>query len=152
MLSEVCHELRNWFDISRLFGKFEVKNGVVTSYLDSSAITIADGQYFRIVGSVFNDGVWEYSSSEGIGDLVDEVFDGAVWLLAIPREVIALSERIDEWKNKYAGVGSAGMSPFQSESFGGYSYSKQSAGGDGTAKSFSWQNAFANDLNQWRKI
>ena len=151
MLSEVCHELKNWFDVSQLRGKFEVKNGIVTIYQDSS-IPIANGQYFRIVGSIFNDGVWKYDEAQAETSLVDEIFDGAVWLLAIPKEVIALSDDIDAWKNKYLTTQSVAMSPFNSESFGGYSYSKSSGGDSAGGGGVSWQSTFAKQLNRWRKI
>ena len=148
MLSELCHELKNWFEKAKLFGTFEVKDGAVTIYKDGEAIPFADGQYFRVVGSVFNDGVWKYGDEHN--DLVDEVFDGAVWLLAIPREVVSLSEEIDAWKAKYMAVDSPAMSPFTSESFGGYSYSKST--GDADSGNTSWQNNFKSQLNKWRKI
>ena len=28
MLSELCHELKNWFEITKIIGTFEVKDGV----------------------------------------------------------------------------------------------------------------------------
>jgi hypothetical protein len=39
-------------------------------------------------------------------------------------------------------------SPYQSESFGGYSYSKESGGEGG----MNWKTHFANELWKWRKI
>lgn len=150
MLSELCHELKNWFEKSTIIGKFEVKDGVVSVYNDTEVI-MQKNQYFRIVGSVFNDGVWKYTD-EPIADLADEVFDGAVWLLAIPREVVSLSNDIDAWKTKYMSADSVAMSPFTSESFGGYSYSKSSGGDSAGAGGVSWQSAFKSQLNKWRKI
>jgi hypothetical protein len=152
MLSELCHELKNWFEITEIFGTFEIKDGVISIYKDSEALSIKNGQYYRIVGSVFNDGVWQYKDvlgAEETSPLVDEVFDGAVWLLAIPREVIELSATIDAWKSKYATADSVAMSPFTSESFGGYSYSKAQTANGGNV---TWQNAFSSQLNKWRKI
>jgi hypothetical protein len=85
--------------------------------------------------------------------LTDEVFDGAIWLMAIPKDVLILSEEIDAWIEKYGGVDSVAMSPYNSESFGGYSYSKSGGGSsDGTSKAGTWQGAFATRLNEWRKI
>lgn len=51
-LSELCQELKNWFDVERRFGKFEISDGSI----DLSDI-LSENQYFRIIGSVFNDGV-----------------------------------------------------------------------------------------------
>lgn len=142
MLNELCKELNNWFVQKIYFDDYTIENGTLI------VPELKAGQYFRIVGSVFNDGVYEYPATE----LEDETFNGAVWAMAVPKDVIALSSEIDDWKAKYAGVNSASMSPFQSESFGGYSYTKAS-GSDGTAAGAStWQNAFKSRLNQYRKV
>ena len=146
MLTELCKELNNWFDVDRIFGKFEITNGELVGMNDR----LQDGQYFRIVGSVFNDGVYKYPAT----NLVDEKYDGAVWAMAVPPSVVALADKISDWQGKYGGVDSVNMSPFQSESFGGYSYTKKSGGSSdgGGDNSGTWQGAFANELNQWRKI
>lgn len=152
MLSDLCQELRNWFDQKRYFGTFIITDGILTD-AEGQALPVADGQYIRVAGSVFNDGVFKFSSSEPfIPDGTNEVFDGAVWAMAVPSQVIALDHDIEAWQAKYGGVDSVNMSPFNSESFGGYSYSKSgggSASGDGAG---TWQQAFANRLNKWRKI
>lgn len=143
MLSALCREIKNWFETEKLFGDFVIKDGALT--LEKAQ----EGQYFRIVGSVFNDGVYQYPAL----NLSDEVFNGAIWLMAVPKEVIDLSNEIDEWNNLYGGIDSALMSPYNSESFGGYSYSKSGGGSsDGTSKAGTWQGVFASRLNQWRKI
>ena len=51
MLTEICQELKNWFDLERHFGVFTIENG------ELSLPFLMDGQYYRICGSVFNDGV-----------------------------------------------------------------------------------------------
>ena len=70
--------------------------------------------------------------------------------MAVPSEVIDLSTEIDKWIEANADTLN---SPFQSESFGGYSYSKASGtsgtSGDG---SITWQSHFAGKLNKWRKM
>ena len=145
MLTELCNELRNWWEMKRFSGDFTITDGGI----DLTETGIADGQHFRIIGSVFNDGVHKYPAT----DLDDEVFNGVVCLLAIPKEVIDLAESIDEWRGKYENVTSANMSPFTSESLGGYSYSKGSGAGSGSGGSGStWQSVFASALNRWRKI
>lgn len=141
MLTELCQELRNWFERKKYFGTFTIDNGGI------SVPALQDGQYFRIVGSVFNDGVHQYGEDE----LTDEVFTGAIWAMAVPPSVIDLSERISEWSNQYGDLVS---SPYQSESFGGYSYTKASSG-QGNANLGSnptWQSTFASELNKYRKI
>ena len=150
MLTELCQELRNWFEKTKYFGRFTIENGE----LDVSGLDMQDGQYYRIVGSVFNDGVHKYEpNNEEREVLTDESFEGAVWAMAVPPAVIALSEKIGEWSSKYAGVNSSAMSPFQSESFGGYSYTKGGGSGSGSGSSApTWKSVFADELNRWRKI
>ncbi len=150
MLTELCQELRNWFDKERYFDTFTIEGGQIT---DGSMLQ--DGQYYRIVGSVFNDGVHKYEPNNAEGEtLHDEVFDGAIWAMAVPPTVIALSEKIAAWDAKYGSASSSAMSPFQSESFSGYSYSKGSGSNSGSGGSSvpTWKSVFADELNRWRKI
>ena len=143
MLSQLCKEINNWFQYEYHFGNFKIEGGQLTDF----DTIMKEGQYFRIVGSVLNDGVYEWPAS----DLKDEEFEGAVWLMAVPPDVIELDKKIDEWKEKYATVDSQALSPYQSESFGGYSYSKGS-GGEGSGKTGKWQGVFASELSRWRKL
>lgn len=146
MLNELCLELKNWFDREqpKLFGNFTISN----NQLDKKVTDILQqNQYFRIIGSVFNDGVYCFNSEL---KLTDESFYGAIWLMAVPKEIIELSEEIDEWNGKYSDTAE---SPYSSESFGGYSYSKSQAyASAGGSTQPSWQSAFAKRLNKWRKI
>lgn len=153
MLTELCQEIRNWFDKERYSGAFEIADGRITAAGNSvlyETPPLQDGQYFRIVGSWFNDGVHIYPDKT----MRNEVFSGSVWLLAIPEPVIKLSTEIEEWREKNESADSANMSPYVSESFGGYSYSK----GSGSAASgtsggaISWKNMFRSRLNAWRKL
>lgn len=146
MLSELCQELKNWFDRGqpKLYGDFEIAEGKITD--DDFLEAIQNNQYFRIIGSVFNDGVYKYTDDL---ELVNESFKGSIWLLAIPKEVITLSEDIDKWLAEY---GEAINSPYASESFGGYSYTKSSGGSSDGSGQNGWQSVFANRLSQWRKI
>lgn len=138
MLEQVLRHLNNWFlgDIHE--GTFTVENGsIALPFLQTN-------QYFRICGSVFNDGLHLYPAV----DLTDETFTGTVWALAVPKAVVALAEDIAAWEEKN---GEAVASPYQSESFGGYSYTKRSVGSDGSALN-GWQGAFKGRLNDWRKF
>lgn len=143
MLNEICMELKNWFDrgLDKFHGAIEIKDGKIND--EDIKAAIKPNQYFRIVGSVFNDGVWK--NDENLS-LTDELFVGAVWLMAVPREIVDLSKEIDEWNKKY---GDAINTPYQSESFAGYSYSKAS-GSNGSGPS--WKSVFGSRLNKWRKI
>ena len=138
MLTEICAELRNWF---------VVPNGVHIQTYTISGGSIApldflqEGQYFRIIGSVFNDGVYQSPATS----LTDEVFEGAVWSMAVPPAVIDLAAEIEEYNKSEAGK----PSPFTAESFGGYSYTKAT---DANGAPIGWQKAFASRLNQWRRL
>ena len=146
MLSSLCQELKNWFDRGqpRIHGAFEIQDGKIidTDFTD----VIQNNQYFRITGSVFNDGVYKYTNNL---QLTDELFVGAIWLMAVPKDVIALSDEIDAWITKYGDVVNT---PYSSESFGGYSYTKSSGGSESGSGNPTWQSVFANQLNRWRKI
>ena len=79
--------------------------------------------------------------------LQDETFDGAVWALAVLKAVVELAGEIAAWQEKYGAVVD---SPYTSESFGGYSYSK--AGGTESGGAGGWQAAFRARLNPYRKL
>lgn len=143
MLTELCQELHNWFEREKRSGSFRIVDGTL------EVDFLLPGQYFRVMGSIFNDGVHQY----GTDTLNDEDFTGSVWSLAIPDAVIKLAEDIDAWRTKYEAAGSSAMSPYMSESFGGYSYSKGSAiTGTGTGGATSWRTSFASRMNAWRKV
>ena len=147
MLTLLCQELHNWFDRNqpKWFGKFTITSDGTISF-DGSGFELKDGQYFRIVGSTFNDGVHMFPAS----DAVAEVFEGSVWGMAVPPSVVSLATQIQQWIDKYGGVDSVAMSPYNSESFGGYSYSKGSTGGSDGAGT--WRSVFASELRPWRKL
>lgn len=137
MLEQVLGHLHNWFRVGVYPGEYTIMDGGITLPF------LRAGQYFRILGSVFNDGLHRYGPA--MEYLQDETFTGTVWALAVPKAVIDLSGEIEKWQEKY---GSKVSSPFSSESFGPYSYTKTS-GSDGSG---GWQSAFAARLAPWRKI
>ena len=143
---EVCSYLKNWFDRNqpKYFGNVSIINGALSETYDLKV-----GQYFRIVGSTLNEGVYQYP----ITTLTDETFDGAIWGMSLPKAFIALLNDIEAWKTKYASADSAALSPYSSESFGGYSYSKSSGSNDTTTdKSGTWQGVFGARLAPYRKM
>ena len=154
MLTELCGYLKNWFVVDKLYGDFVIADGVIT-YADGKELPLQSGQHFRIVDSIFNDGVYEYGAEPDSGSnptLKDEAFKGAVWTMAVPPEVIKISKDIDDWQAKYEGVDSTMMSPFSSESFGGYSYSKAAGNTADAGNGTSWQSVFGNKLTRFRKV
>lgn len=139
MLTQICKEINNYFSCEkdRIIGDFKIVDGMLVP-----PVSLQPNQYYRIVGSVFNDGVHAYN------DFLynEDTFHGAVWLMKVPQEIVDLAIEIEAWQDKNADVLA---SPYTSESFGGYSYSKatSSAGGN-----YSWKDAFASRLNHYRKI
>lgn len=105
---------------------------------------LENGDYYLIEGSRRNNGIHVYGNS----DLRNETYSGIVTELCIPTELLILLNEINAWQEKHA---EALQSPYQSESFGGYSYTKASGSG-GTSESMSWKTVFAPRLRMWRKI
>ena len=140
MLTELCAEIRNYF-----LGDYPMRNIHRGTFIISGGKLapldfLKENQYFRIVGSTFNDGVHQYPAA----DLTDETFTGAVWAMAVPSAVIALADEIKTYTESDA----AKPSPYTSESFGGYSYTKAT---DTNGAALSWQSVFAKRLNQYRR-
>lgn len=158
MLTELCEYLRNWFveDRDMHIGKITITGGEITArddlyLLGDKQLEPLNGQYIRVIGSVFNDGVHRYPDFE----MQDETFDGAVWLMRIPPAVLDLADDIAAWKAKYMTLDSKYMSPYNSESFAGYSYSKSGSGASAAANGSGldgWHAVFADRLSPWRKI
>lgn len=143
MLEQILDYIHNYFEKERRMGLFHIVDG----YLVEGGGFLQNNQYFKIKGSVFNDGVHQFS----LGDLTDETFVGEVWAMAVPPTLIALLSEIEEWQRKY---GETVLSPYTSESFGGYSYTKaQGTGTNGEVlPGATWQSVFGSRLNHWRKI
>lgn len=147
MLDAVCREIKNYFSDTedRFIGDYAIIDGKITP-----PIVIQEGQYYRIVGSVFNDDVYIAGQEE----LIDEnTFHGSIWLMRPPKKFLQLVKDIGDWQEKYGGINSVIMSPYSSESFGGYSYSKSTSGGGSTdaQNGVTWQSVFADRLAPYRR-
>lgn len=151
MLDAICAEIHNYFtrESDKYVGNYAITDGVVTP-----PVNLQNGQFYRIIGSVFNDGVHKFGES----DLTDEAeFHGAIWAMRVPKTFIDLVGEIKAWQDQYGGLdtkdGRVALSPFTSESFGGYSYSKSAGGGSADGSSVTtWQSTFASRLSVWRKL
>lgn len=132
MLETVLMYLNNWFVVGRYDDTYTIEDGGITLPF------LVDGQYFRIVGSLFNDGVYQYPA-----ELTDETFDGSVWALAIPKALLSTVDEITAWTAKNGDSG-----PYTSESFGGYSYSKAT---NSKGLAVGWRDVFAAQLAPWKK-
>ena len=138
MLETVLTHIKNWFLVDVYKRTYTIKDSTMELPF------LQHGQYYRICGSVFNDGLHKYGDTED--KLQNETFTGTVWALAIPKAVVELALEIEAWQSKN---GEAAQSPYSSESFGGYSYTK--ATDSTTGRPVTWQTAFRDRLNQWRK-
>ena len=145
MLYEICEHLHNFFDtrdgefIDRTADTFTISNGVISPFSSS----LIAGQYIRIVGSLLNDGIYLLPSNLTISSLVNETFTGAVFGLAIPKDLVTLDTEITAYVTANPARG------YVSESFGGWSGTK-ATGSNGAP--LSWKSVFAARLNRWRKL
>lgn len=152
MLTQVCDFIHNYFEYATFDGTFTISEGK----LDLNT-TIVIGQRFIIRGSKLNDGIYTYNGGGAVYDddyttgvnLSDETFTGQIIAMAVPRSLIDLVQEIRDWTiaNK-----SVIDSPYQSESFGGYSYTKASGSGSNSGGALGWQDMYRNRLNAYRKI
>ena len=83
MLEAVLTYLHHWFPVRCDAGTFTIASGI------PDVDFLKPGQYYRIKGSVFSDGLHVYQSGE---TLADETFEGEIWALAIPKSVKELAE------------------------------------------------------------
>lgn len=133
MLESVLQYLHNWFLVAVYDDLYTIKDGSIEQpFLQS-------GQYFRIVGSILNDGVYNYP----VENLKDEEFTGSIWALAVPPAVLSLVDEITAWTAKNGDSGA-----YTSESFGGYSYSKAT---NSKGVAVGWRDVFAAQLAPWKK-
>lgn len=138
MLEEIIRHIHNRFEVGKISGTFTVEGGRLPLFLP-------EGQYYWIEGSVFNDGLHQQEAT----DLTDETFKGTVIAMAVPKALVELANRIEAWQQKH---GEAAEGPYQSESFGGYSYTKKTGSGGSDGTTDGWRAAFRSDLNPWRKL
>lgn len=153
MLTEVCDFIHNYFEISTHMGEFEISAGQID--LDGLILV---GQRFRICGSALNDGIYTYrvdgiynDDDTELAELMDETFKGIIYGMGGRglREVLKISEEITAWQEKNR---TALESPYQSESFGGYSYTKAVGSGANAGGALSWRDVFGSRLDAYRKI
>lgn len=147
MLEEVMRYINNRFDedacgipYGSASGSFSIEDG--TLEVDG----LQEGQWFWVEGSVLNDGLHLYRDT----DLHDETFEGRVVFLRIPDAVVRLADEIAAWCDANA---KAIGGPYQSESFGGYSYTRATVGTSGNEMpAAAWQSQFGARLRPYRKL
>ena len=152
MLSEVCDFVHNYFEYEIHHGTFSIVNGDI----DLTGL-VKNGQRFRILGSALNDGIYTYydesalynDDDDALADLMDETFTGAIIAMAIPKAFLKIVSDITEWQNKNSQIVE---SPYTSESFGGYSYTKSTGSGSNAGGVLGWRDIFRARLNAYRRI
>lgn len=136
MLYQVMRHIRNFFPGKTQEGDFKIEN----QSIDLSAFVLS-GQYILIEGSALNDGVYLYDDSM---TLLDESFNGRITALNVPKDFLATVKDMEE----YVATGKDN-SPYTSESFGGYSYTRATNASGDLATVF---DVFRARLNAWRKV
>lgn len=147
-IGEICAEVHNYFvNANDIYNnEFQILDGTITP-----SDFLLKNQFFRVKGSILNDGVY-CNNAEGTRLMLDETFTGQVWAMRVPEGFVKLVNNISAWDDKYGGVNSSNMSPYQSESYAGqYSYSK-SSGGSRSGSAINWQSQFASQLARYRKV
>lgn len=132
-IAAVMRRVRNFFERERIDGTFTISGGMLEP--------LPDAPYIAISGSAWHDGVFPAGTLPETGH--DEQFDGKVWGLHPPSDFLAMCESISEYDAKNP------VGAYQSESFGGYSYTRGNVGGtagDG------WEAAFAGQLAPYRRM
>ncbi len=150
LMTEICSNIRNYFapaskkdDLSYIHhGDYTIKDGTI-----SGVDFLLPNQYFRITGSVFNDGVYR-NTPDDMSGLENETFKGAVWEMAVPKSFINLCSEIQRFNAKVDELSLADKG-FASESFGGYSYSLSSSA---PAYMQSWEKRIKSNLNNYRRL
>jgi hypothetical protein len=147
MLEQVLTHIHNFFPYKSEYGpRVRISDGTLIT-----AMEIPEGVWYRIEGSLLNDGLHRHPAP----DLVDETFDGTVTLCAIPNALLEVVDEIEQWCELTSEARQKALgSPYQSESFDGYSYSLRGDIVPNTASGglTGWQAEFASRLNAWRKI
>lgn len=139
MLYEIMKRINNFFVVESQKDTWTIEDGKIALPF------VHNSQYFLIKGSVFNDGVYKLTDDLS---LTDETFKGYVSALAIPPSFLELVNDIEEWQAKNKDVVT---SPYQSESFSDYSYTKTSNSSDSEGNS-TWYTAFKDRLSIYRKV
>lgn len=140
-VAAVMRHCRNFFEVGYIDGIFRITGNALSD--------VGDGVHWvYISGSMMHDGVWEicngYLTGRSVEGLENEEFDGRVWLLAPPLDFLETCKAIAVYEEKNP------VGAMQSESFGEYSYTRQSlSGANGLT---GWQAAFRGQLTPYVRM
>lgn len=140
-LSRICARLKNHFLRDKYEGTFTLVSGIAP--LDN----LLDGQYFVIVNSNLNNGVFQ-NTAESLAKIQPETFTGRIWTMSVPVDFLELVEDIDQLNAKIEELGLLDKG-YASETFGGYTYSLQSGA---PAYMQEWLNRINSGMSMYQKM
>lgn len=147
LIEQVLYHIHNWFEYDVL----DASGCEITGGELPASVTLFDGAWYRIEGSLLNDGLHQHPDP----NLRDETFDGTITVCAIPNALLSVVDEIEDWQLHYSEARRKALStPYSSESFDGYSYTTKDFSGASSASGglSGWQAAFVTELNPWRKM
>jgi len=135
-VSDIMREINNFFE-----GDAFPDEASYTIEASGKISPSVGGNYVAINGSNCHDGVFPIANGLiDFGESVQrETFKGKVWELHVPIAFKTLCEEIIAFDSKTP------VSAYTSESFGGYSYTRNAAAD-------TWQKAYAKRLNPYRRM
>lgn len=140
----LMQECNNYFYKTYEHDTFAINNGVIST----NGIYLPN-QYIKIEGSILNDGVYKVESMNGnhinIATLQDEIFEGCIFGLSVPKGFIELSEKVNEFLQNPKAV----PTNISSESFNNYSWSK---GKKSNGANITWNDVFTDDIRSFRQL
>lgn len=139
-LTRICAKLKNHFLRNKYEGEFTLVSG-------TAPLELLDGQFFVIVNSNLNDGVFQ-NTAESLAKIQPETFTGRIWTMKVPVDFLELVEDIDRLNAKVEELGLLDKG-YASESFGGYTYSLQSGA---PAYMQEWLRRINSGMSMYQKI
>lgn len=151
MLTEICGYLNNFFVETQYVGAIDIIDGDL--FCNGKKIPMEAGQYFTLVNDKAKAivGVFLFGTDTPNNR---SIADGAVWIMDIPPLVLEIATDVAAWMEKNGTAESAALSPYNSEAFATYSYSK-SSGADSSGSSASvpiWWKSYGGRLSRWRRL
>lgn len=141
-MNDILDYINNYFAVTKEKATFNINNNsiiVKEKYLK--------GQYIKLEGSILNDGIYKVESvgvnTIGITGLIDEEFEGFIYGLAIPKNIINIANKYEIQKEE------ASNSILESESFDNYSYSIAK---DTDGQVYNTLDSFKKDLRKYRQM
>jgi len=152
MLEQVLTYLNNWFVRYTYTGNVTVSEDGAVLAPSEAATVLQPGRWYRILDSDFHDGVYQVPEEQSEKEEPEEeeqseTFSCTLWALGVPTGLMSTVAEMEAWQAKYGDVVSG---PYQSESFGGYSYSKAGASSSSGGTATVWTQ-FADTLAPYKR-